>query len=115
MLRAFICSAAVMLLTGVVVLAQTETKDFNKDQKGNQHEATITSVDPQSHTVTVRMKDDTGKEVTRTFRLTGEVRMLDSEGNAAAIEVFRSGNEVLVIEEKGKLTEIRKAKTGDKK
>ena len=118
MLRTFVCSAAVMLLTGAVVLAQTENKNFNKEQqqKGNEKEATITSVDPQHHTVTVRMKDDTGKEVTRTFRLTEEVRMLDSDGRVAAMDVFQSGNEVLVVEEQGKLTQIRKSKhAGEKK
>jgi uncharacterized protein YigE (DUF2233 family) len=118
MLRAFLCSAVVTLLTGAVMLAQTEPRNLNKDQqqKGNQREATITSVDPQHHSVTVRMKDDTGKEVTRTFQLTGEVRMLDNEGHAAAVDIFQSGNEVLVVEEQGKLIEIRKSKNpGEKK
>jgi uncharacterized protein YigE (DUF2233 family) len=111
MARAFVCSVALSLLTFGLVLAQTGTKNLNKpNQKGTQHEAKIVNVDPQKHTVTVEMKDDNGKQVEKTFRLTEDIRMLDSEGHVAAIDVFKSGNDVLIVDEQGKLVEMRKAK-----
>ena len=76
--------------------------------QGQSKEATITNVDQTSNTITVKMKDENGQEKERVFRLTGDIRMLDSEGNIAVIEVFRSGDHVLVIEREGKLSELRK-------
>ena len=76
-------------------------------RKGHRHEATITKVDAKNGTVTVEMKDKNGKEEQKTFRLTGESRYLDSTGREAAMDVFRSGNEVLVVEEEGKLVQMQ--------
>jgi hypothetical protein len=85
----------------------TDNKDLKKD-KGER--ATITDVDAKKGTITVRMKDKDGKEQTRTFRLTEDVRMFDSTGRVAAIDVFRSGDEILVVEQEGKLREVRQNK-----
>ena len=52
------------------------------------------------------MKDKDGKDVERTFTLAEDARYFDSTGKVAALDVFRSGNEVLVIEEQGKLKQI---------
>jgi uncharacterized protein YigE (DUF2233 family) len=76
-------------------------------KKGHKHEATITKVDAKNGTVTVQMKDKNGKEVEKTFTLTGESRYLDSTGREAAVDVFQSGNEVLVLEEQGKLVQMQ--------
>ena len=76
-------------------------------EKGEQNEATITNVDAKKGTVTVRMKDKEGKEVERTFTLAEDARYFDSTGKVAALDVFRSGNEVLVVEEEGKLKQMQ--------
>lgn len=73
----------------------------------NGEEATITKVDSKNGTVTVRMKDKNGKDVERTFTLTEDARYFDSTGRVAALDVFRSGNEVLVVEEQGKLKQMQ--------
>lgn len=118
MLRRFVGSMAVLFLCVGLALAadknDTKTGKAAKEKKG--HKATITKVDRKNGTLTVRMKGKDGKEHTRTFKLTEEVRMLDSTGRAVAIDVFQSGDEVLVFEAEGKLKEIHKhkARTGAK-
>ncbi len=119
MLRAMLCSAAVLALCvgGAFAQATKDTKDTNKDKnKGKHAHATITKVDAKNHTITVRMKNKEGKEETRTFKLTEDIQYLDSTGRVAAVDVFRSGDEVLVIEEEGRLKEVKKAdnKSGNK-
>ena len=61
-------------------------------------------------TVRVKMKDETGKEVEKTFKLTREIRYMDSLGRAATAKVFRAGDQVAVIVNKGKLEEISQAR-----
>ena len=123
MLRRFVGSMVVLFLcVGLAVAADKndtkttkDTKDTKsaKDKKGQK--ATITKVDRKNRTITVRMPGKDGKAETRTFRLTEEVRMLDSTGRAVAIDVFQSGDEVLVFEAEGKLKELHKHnKTGAK-
>ena len=56
------------------------------------------------------MKDKNGKETEKTFHLTGDVVMMDDTGKVVAIDFFRSGNDVLVLEEQGHLKELRKDK-----
>ncbi len=73
----------------------------------NGEEATITNVDAKKGTITLKMKGKNGKEQERTFNLTEDARYFDSTGRVAALDVFRSGNEVLVVEEQGKLKEVR--------
>lgn len=82
------------------------------DQTGNrgQHVATITNIDRQNHSFTVKMKDRDGKDVEKTFKLTEDVRMRDENGNVARMEVFRSGDTVLIIEGEGRVREMHKAK-----
>ncbi len=117
MLR-FVLSTFVVLSLGAAPLLAADTKD-TKDTK-NQHKATITKVDAKNGTVTVRMKDKDGKDVERTFKLTEDIRYFDSTGKAVAVDVFRSGNEVLVVEAEGRLKEMRQkdqtqnAQTGGK-
>jgi hypothetical protein len=117
MLRAMLCSAAVLALCvgGAFAQATKDTKDTNKNKNTGKHaQATITKVDAKNGTVTVRMKNKEGKEETRTFKLAEDIRYLDSTGRVAAIDIFRSGDEVLVIEERGRLKEMKKpaSKTG---
>ena len=64
-------------------------------------------MDAKKGTITLKMKGKNGKEQERTFNLTEDARYFDSTGRVAALDVFRSGNEVLVVEEQGKLKEVR--------
>ena len=112
MLRTVLSSILVLALAGFVY--GQDTKDKTKDQAHKGQKATITKVDQKNHTVTVRMKDKQGKDVERTFKLTEDIRYLDSTGRVAAVDVFRSGDDVLVVEEEGRLKEIHKAQPGDK-
>ncbi|HVS38341.1 MAG TPA: hypothetical protein VMS17_22475 [Gemmataceae bacterium] len=70
-------------------------------------EATITNVDAKKGTITVKMKDKDGKDVEKMFALTEDARFFDSTGKVAALDVFRSGNDVLIVEEEGKLKQIQ--------
>jgi len=72
-------------------------------------EATITKFDPRAGTLTLKMKDQDGKEVEKVFRLTEDAEYLDSTGRVAKLEVFRSGDQVLVIEGEGKITGLKKS------
>lgn len=89
---------------------KTDKKDSGK--KGM--EATITKIDSKAHTVTVKMKDKGGKETEKTFKLAEAVRYVDSTGEVVAIDVFKSGDYVLILEAEGQVKEIRKAKKGGK-
>ncbi len=116
MLRALLCSTAVLALCvgGAFAQATKDTKDTKDKNKGKHARATITKVDAKNGTVTVRMRNKEGKEETRTFKLAEDIRYLDSTGRVAAIDIFRSGDEVLVVEERGQLKEMKKpaSKTG---
>lgn len=83
-----------------------DQKNATDADKAGKVEATITDVDRKNGTIKVRLKDAQGKEVERTFKLTGDIRYFDSTGKAAAIDIFRSGNQVLIIEREGNLKEV---------
>ena len=108
--------AFVPVLVGLVLCLGGARGDDKKSgdnkNKGKGKEATITKVDPKAHTVTVKMKDKSGKDTEKTFKLTEEVRYADSTGKAVAVDVFRSGDYVLVVEEGGRLKELRKNDKG---
>jgi hypothetical protein len=71
--------------------------------------ATITSMDSKAGTVTVKMLDDHGKSVEKTFRLVEDSEYLDNTGEVATCDVFRSGDEVLFIESEGQIQAMKKA------
>ncbi len=115
MVRTFLSAALVFALAGLVGAQNTNPPNANKQnpntpnataQKGQQ--ATITKVDAKNGTVTVKMKDKTGKETEKTFKLEGDIRYFDSTGKAVAIDFFRSGDYVLVVEAEGNLKELHK-------
>jgi hypothetical protein len=112
MLR-LVLSLMVVLALSVGFLA---AKDNNaKDNKAvTKHQATITKVDKNKGTVTVKMKNKEGKDVERTFKLAEDIRYLDSTGKVAAVDIFRSGDEVLVVEAEGRLRELHHKGKGDK-
>lgn len=118
MLRALLCSVAILalLVSGPATGGDKKNRDTTVGkgaQTGKKGEkATITKVDRKKGTISVKMKNKQGKEVQKTFRLTEDVRMLDSTGRAAVIEVFQSGDDVLIVEAEGKLKQLQKHKKG---
>jgi len=109
MFRRCLGSAAVvsLLLLGVAVKAEDAKK--KEADKNKQHaKATITKVDPKAGTITVKMKDKGGKDAEKTYKLAEDVVYFDSTGRVARLDVFQSGDDVLVLEQEGKLKEVRK-------
>ncbi len=101
----------ILSLSLVLGLVGFSLADDKKPLDKKAREATITKVDPINKTITVKCKDDLGKEMEKTFKLAEDIRYLDSTGKVAAIEIFKSGSEVLIVEEEGKLKEVRKKDT----
>ena len=64
------CSIAAVTLFAVV-LARADDSNKQRDHDHKQVKATIAKVDLKKSTMTVTMKDEDGKEVERTFQLTG--------------------------------------------
>jgi len=108
MLRASLSVAVILSLTAMTANAQQDTGKAGQGQQpaGKGMHATITKVDAKNLTVTVRMKDKDGKEAEKTFKLTDDIRYFDSTGKAVAIDVFREGDLVLVVEAEGRLREL---------
>jgi hypothetical protein len=71
--------------------------------------AKIVKIDPKAGTVTVKVADKDGKEVERTFTLVEDSEYVDSTGRVAVLDVFRSGDDVLLVEGEGKLEAMKKA------
>jgi hypothetical protein len=70
--------------------------------------ATITHIDAKKGTIEVKMRDHDGKDVDKTFHLTEDAEYFDSTGNVAVMDVFRSGDQVLIVESEGKIKEMKK-------
>jgi hypothetical protein len=122
MLRTVLGFVATLSVCAALLAADKDTgKDKDKDKgakDANKAKATIKNVDAKKGTVTVKMKDKDGKDAERTFRLTEDARYFDSTGKAVAVDVFRSGNYVLIVEREGQLKEMHQDKdraAGDKK
>ena len=101
-----------------VLIAEKDGKITELKKDAEHAQATITKVAAKKGTVTVMMKDRNGKKVEKTFYLTEDAEYIDDTGRVATIDVFQSGDEVLIVESEGKITELKKdakeKKTGDK-
>jgi alpha-glucosidase (family GH31 glycosyl hydrolase) len=84
-------------------------KDGKVTEIKENDEATITKVDPQAGTVTLKTKDDNGKETEKTFKLVEDAEYIDSSGRVAKLDIFRSGDQVLVIEGEGHIQSMKKS------
>ncbi len=117
MLRLVLCSTAVLAVMAVGLVADEAKKEADKNKDKKRCDATITKIDAKKGEVTVRMKDKEGKEVEKKFKLEEDMVYLDSTGRVAAVDVFRNGDDVLVLEEEGRLKEMKKQekKSDDKK
>ena len=104
--------------TGDHVFVNEKDGKITELKKGKAHpQATITKVDDKKGTVTVMMKDLSGRESERTFNLAEDAVYVDDKGTVVTIDIFQSGDDVLVIEGEGKIKELKKdskeKKTGD--
>jgi Ca2+-binding EF-hand superfamily protein len=98
--------ALLVLLVGCLHAAQDKGQPPQVIPKHTR--VTITKIDPKKGEITVNYTDDRGKEQQKTFRLTGDVKIFDETGRAAAIDVFESGSDVLILAAGGQLTELRR-------
>jgi len=89
-----------------IVLSQ---KDGKVTEIKENDEAMITKVDPKAGTVTLKTKDKDGKDVEKVFQLEEDAEYLDSTGRVARLDIFRSGDEVLVIEGEGRIKGLKKS------
>jgi hypothetical protein len=104
------------LLAGLVVLILLvgnlrTAQDKEQPQKDfPQHtRVTMTKIDAKKGEITVKYTDDKGKEEHKTFKLTRNVKIFDETGRVAAIDVFESGDEALILAAQGQLMELRHA------
>ena len=97
--------AVLILLVGNLRAAQDKEqpqKDFPQHTR-----VTITKIDAKKGEITVKYTDDKGKEEHKTFKLTRDVKIFDETGRIAAIDVFESGDEALILAAQGQLKELR--------
>ena len=106
MLHHVICSLALAaVLVGVARADDTKKKD---DQSNKSLHATISKIDAQKHSLTVKTMDKNGKEQEQTLQLSNDVKFLSAAGKDAKADSFKSGDDVCVMEKDGKVTELRK-------
>jgi len=95
-----------VLLSGNVPRAWSQE---NRDKEGAPPQSvTVTRVDAKKGMITVKYQDAQGKAQEKTFRLTGDVRLLDETGRVIQIDVLEAGNEALILEREGQLREVRR-------
>lgn len=92
---------------GDQILVMAQKGEATEIRPDHLQQAEVTRVNTKEGTITVRMKDREGHETEKTFQLTGLVRYFDSAGHAAAVNVFHAGDQVLVMANKGQLSELR--------
>ena len=65
-------------------------KDGKVTEVRKEAEAKITKVDRKAGAITVKMTDENGKQVEKTFRLVEDSEYIDSTGRVAVLDVFQS-------------------------
>ncbi len=99
-------ATAGIFTAGDLVLINEHAGEITKMKK-EANEAKIIRVDAKTGTVTVKMQYE-GKEVEKTFKLAEDIEYMDSTGRVATVDLFTSGDLVLVVEREGKITKIKK-------
>ncbi|MFZ1006939.1 MAG: hypothetical protein WAN65_08890, partial [Candidatus Sulfotelmatobacter sp.] len=56
-----------------------------------------------------------GKDVEKTFKLAENIEYMDSTGKVATIDIFTSGDMVLIVEREGTITKMTKKDKSDTK
>lgn len=102
----FAAVSVVALLIGSLVSGDEKPKKVEGKQP---IVATITKVDAANGDISVKYTDPKGQEVEKIFRLTKDVRLFDETGRVVAANAFESGHEVLILENEGRLRELRRA------
>jgi len=97
--------AAVLVLTASHTPAE-EKKAPAKDA-AKSVAVTVVSVDAKKGEIVLKYADAQGKGQEKTFRLTDDIRFLDETGRVVKLDVFRAGQDALVVESEGKLKELR--------
>jgi hypothetical protein len=128
-----------LTLAGLVVilsngpLAAEGKGDKAAGKKGSQTlDATIVTVDPKKHEITVTLHEGKDKESNKEkgkdkesskekgkdkesnkekgnhkhYQLTETVKIVDASGNVITLEVFKKGDEVKIVEIEGKISEL---------
>jgi hypothetical protein len=106
MFRSMLCSLVIVGVCGGVTFADNPKDKTVKVGK----EAKITKLDAKKATVTAKVQSD-GKEVEKTFKLAEDIAYMDSTGKVANIEIFTSGDLVLIVETEGVITQMKKCKS----
>jgi YD repeat-containing protein len=104
--------AAVDLFTSGDLVLIVEREGTITKMKRDANEAKITKVDAKTGTVTVKMQCE-GKEVEKTFKLAEDIEYMDSTGKVAAVDLFTSGDLVLIVEREGTITKMKKKDVSD--
>ena len=85
--------------------ADDKNAQDNKPQRGE-----LSKIDSQgAGSLTVKLKDKDGKEVEKTFKLVRETKFYDADGKGTELNVFRAGDQVLLLRREGKVSELRQA------
>jgi hypothetical protein len=108
MVRSSLCSIAALAIFAAG-LAKADDQATGADKQGKHHfHATVTKVDTQKDAITVKMMDKSGKQHEKTFQLPKDVAYLDSMGKVAKLSDFQSGDDVLITQKAGTVTELKK-------
>jgi hypothetical protein len=110
-----VLSVSAAFVVGDQQTAGAQDKTDKTDKKAK--EAKITKVDVKNRTATVKMPNKTkDKDVETTFKLAEDIEYMDSTGKVATIEIFTSGDLVLIVERDGMISKMTmKTKSETKK
>jgi hypothetical protein len=112
MLRTSFCSMVALLVLAVGVAGADDAKksaEANKnDDKGQHHmQATITKVDADKNTITVKTKDKDGKDESKTLQLSKDAKILNAAGKDEKLASLKAGDDVCLTQKEDKVTELR--------
>ena len=103
MLRALLCAVPVLAF----LAGGSPAADEKPDHAGVN--GVVVKVDAANHAVTVRVQDAEGKEVEKTYRLSGDAHVTDESGKAVGLDGLEAGAAVNLVERAGRLIELHRA------
>src|SRR5262249_45857037 len=83
MLRALTCTLALAFLMSGLCLAGAQTAQDKDKDKGQEQKATITKLDAKNHSITLKMRDKSGKETERNFRSAQDIHYSSDRSRAS--------------------------------
>lgn len=107
MIRGSICALVALSL---VPLGLAKADDATKKNEKEKHsmQATITKVDAQNDTVSIKSTDKNGKQEEKTLHLAKDAKYVDAAGKDVKLDAFKKGDDVCVIQKNDKVTELKK-------